>query len=234
MADDLGALLCAAQEWGWVGLVASERGLRLLTLPRPTPEAAADAIREQYPEVSAAPAGEEHASPIDELLAQASQQVCEYLAGTRREFTTPLDLRGHTGFALSVWATTRRIGYGQTRCLSMGGRACGRRERNLPGRRRGVGRQPSAVDHSLPSRRGHGWQLARLCRRLRDEAASAGPGGRARPTDRAVVCQARGSFGFYAKFMLQWAEFKRDATGRLQRGYWHGHKHPGVPRLSDR
>lgn len=115
MADDLGALLCAAQEWGWVGLVASERGLRLLTLPRPTPEAAADAIREQYPDVSAAPAGEEHASPIDELLAQASQQVCEYLGGTRREFTTPLDLRGHTGFALSVWATTRRIGYGQTR-----------------------------------------------------------------------------------------------------------------------
>ncbi len=115
MADDLRAVVRAAQEWGWVGLVASERGLRLLTLPRPTEEAAADAIREQYPDVSIAPASEEPASPAAELLAQASQQVCEYLAGARREFAVPLDLRGHTEFALAVWATARRIGYGQTR-----------------------------------------------------------------------------------------------------------------------
>ncbi len=115
MADDLRALLCAAPEWGWVGLVASDRGLRLLTLPRPSEEATVDAIRETYPDVSSAAASAEPASPAAELLEQAAQQVCEYLAGGRREFAVPLDLRGHTEFALAVWATARRIGYGQTR-----------------------------------------------------------------------------------------------------------------------
>lgn len=120
MADDLRALLCAVQDWGWVGLVASERGLRLLTLPRPTQEAATDAIHEHYPEVRVAPnektlADIEPMLPVDELLVEAAQQVRAYLGGARHEFAVPLDLRGHTEFALAVWATARRIGYGQTR-----------------------------------------------------------------------------------------------------------------------
>lgn len=104
MADDLRAFLCEAPAWGWVGLVASERGVRLLTLPRPTEEAAVDALRAHYPE-----------APLAQGDAGAAQQVQEYLAGARREFTVPLDLRGHTQFALAVWATALTIGYGQTR-----------------------------------------------------------------------------------------------------------------------
>lgn len=119
MADDLRSLLCAAAGWGWIGLVASERGLRLLALPQPTPEAAAAAVNEHYAEVAAATdagaAVAEPTTPADALLAEAAQQVQAYLAGARREFTVPLDLRGHTEFALAVWATARRIGYGQTR-----------------------------------------------------------------------------------------------------------------------
>ena len=33
MLDDLRAFVFAVAGWGWIGLVASERGLRLLTLP---------------------------------------------------------------------------------------------------------------------------------------------------------------------------------------------------------
>lgn len=112
MADDLRALLCEAPAWGWVGLVVSERGLRLLTLPQPTKEAAANAVRAHYPE---APLAQGAAAPAAALLAEAAPQVQDYLAGARREFTVPLDLRGHTEFALAVWATALRIGYGQTR-----------------------------------------------------------------------------------------------------------------------
>ncbi len=108
MADELSALLSEAPGWGWLGLVASERGLRLLTLPRPTAEAAAEAVRTYYPETQ--PARADVA-----MLADAGQQVREYLAGVRHEFTVPLDLRGHTEFALAVWATALHIGYGQTR-----------------------------------------------------------------------------------------------------------------------
>lgn len=107
MADDLQATIFEAAEWGWIGLVASERGLRLLTLPRPTQDAARAALREQYPD-----APEADDVPV---LRQAVAQVNAYLAGTQQAFDVPLDLRGHTAFALSVWAIASRIGYGETR-----------------------------------------------------------------------------------------------------------------------
>ncbi len=119
MADELRALVCEVPAWGWIGLVASERGLRLLVLPQPSPEATTKAIHEQYPEVPVAdvPAAREAgaASPAIAVLLEAARQVQAYLAGERREFRLPLDLRGHTEFALSVWAAARRIGYGETR-----------------------------------------------------------------------------------------------------------------------
>jgi len=120
MADDLQATVCEVPDWGWVGLVASERGLRLLVLPQPTREAAVRAVHRNYPEVivvadpqsldiTGAP------SPAVAVLSEAARQVRAYLAGARVEFQVPLDLRGHTEFALSVWAVTRRVGYGETR-----------------------------------------------------------------------------------------------------------------------
>lgn len=120
MADELRAAVCEVPTWGWIGLVASERGLRLLVLPQPSPEAAIRAIHAQYPEVAlvadaAEAAATGAASPAVEVLIEAMRQVRAYLAGGRREFHVPLDLRGHTEFALSVWAAARRIGYGETR-----------------------------------------------------------------------------------------------------------------------
>lgn len=107
MTDDLQATLFEAPSWGWIGLVASERGLRLLNLPQPTEDAARADLRQHYPD-----------APMitDNLLLQdAVTQVLAYLAGTLRDFSLSLDLRGHTAFALSVWAVASHIGYGQTR-----------------------------------------------------------------------------------------------------------------------
>lgn len=49
-----------------------------------------------------------------EKTRQAVQEIEEYFAGKRREFTVPLDLRG-TEFQRKVWAALQRIPYGETR-----------------------------------------------------------------------------------------------------------------------
>lgn len=118
MTDRLRALLFdatspgAAQgaSWGWIGLVASSRGLRLLTLPVPSHDEALAEVRKHYPEVPLTPA--------DPFLSDVAGQVREYLAGERRIFAVELDLRGHNPFALAVWAVASRIPYGQTRTYS--------------------------------------------------------------------------------------------------------------------
>ena len=48
------------------------------------------------------------------LLQEAGQQVKEYLAGVRKDFTLPLDPEG-TDFQQRVWAALQEIPYGETR-----------------------------------------------------------------------------------------------------------------------
>jgi O-6-methylguanine DNA methyltransferase len=107
VADELTANIFEVEGWGWIGLVASERGLRGLFLPRRTADEALAELRKHYRDVqltSDAP-----------LLAEAARQVRAYLTGELREFNVPVDLRGNTAFALSVWSAATRIGYGETR-----------------------------------------------------------------------------------------------------------------------
>ena len=122
MADEARALIFQVEEasgqsspeqfspafaWGWVGLVTSERGVRLLTLPAASRESTLKAIREQYPDVALTSDGD--------FLLDVARQVRAYLFGELREFAVTLDLRGHTSFSLAVWAAASRIAYGQTR-----------------------------------------------------------------------------------------------------------------------
>jgi methylated-DNA-[protein]-cysteine S-methyltransferase len=122
MADDLWALIFQIEEAtgqpsseqsdfasvrGWIGLVASERGLRMLTLPVAERETALNTLRNYYPDAPIV--------PDDDTLLDVARQVRAYLAGELREFTVTLDLRGYTAFALAVWAAANRIVYGQTR-----------------------------------------------------------------------------------------------------------------------
>ena len=107
MSDELHAGVFEVPGWGWIGLVASERGLRLLVLPRETKVEALQAVRAGYAEV--------RLTQADPFLMDVAAQVSDYLNGERRTFDVPLDLRGHTAFALAVWAAAVRIGYGETR-----------------------------------------------------------------------------------------------------------------------
>jgi methylated-DNA-[protein]-cysteine S-methyltransferase len=92
---------------GWIGLAATERGLRMLTLPVASRETALNALREHYPDAPIV--------PDNDTLLEIARQVRAFLRGELREFTVTLDLRGYTSFSLGVWAATSRIAYGQTR-----------------------------------------------------------------------------------------------------------------------
>jgi methylated-DNA-[protein]-cysteine S-methyltransferase len=116
-------------------LVASERGVRLVMLPRATRAESVGAIRRLYPDAllldepllagpmrAAVPdAGIETdtqtgvQTDAERILQDAARQLRAYFSGTLREFTLPLDLRGHTEFGVTIWSITARIPYGQTR-----------------------------------------------------------------------------------------------------------------------
>jgi len=64
---------------------------------------------------AASPSPGGRADPAAEAVArQAERELAEYLAGTRRTFTVPVDLAGTTPFQRKVLAATRRIPFGQT------------------------------------------------------------------------------------------------------------------------
>jgi methylated-DNA-[protein]-cysteine S-methyltransferase len=92
--------------WGWAGMVASQRGVRLLVLPVPTAHDALARVQQHYPDV---PTDCDHP-----FLLEAREQILAYFSGQLLEFSVEVDLRGHTPFALSVWAITRRVKYGHT------------------------------------------------------------------------------------------------------------------------
>jgi methylated-DNA-[protein]-cysteine S-methyltransferase len=69
----------------------------------------------------------------EQLAQQAAQELTEYLAGRRTEFTVPLDLQG-TAFQKQVWKALLEIPYGETRSYGEIARRVGR-----PGAARAVG-----------------------------------------------------------------------------------------------
>lgn len=54
-----------------------------------------------------------HSSPGSEIMDACIAQLGEYFAGTRREFSVPLDLDG-TPFRVDVWRALLMIPYGKT------------------------------------------------------------------------------------------------------------------------
>lgn len=53
----------------------------------------------------------------EEALAPYKNEIKEYLNGTRREFTVPVELKG-TAFQLAIWDTLAKIPYGETKSYS--------------------------------------------------------------------------------------------------------------------
>jgi O-6-methylguanine DNA methyltransferase len=118
---------------GKLALAASERGLVSLEFA-----GRARGIADRLADCQHSPS----ATQIH-LLSNCRQQLDEYFAGKRRDFTVPLDLRG-TPFQLACWKALLAIPYGETRTYADIARAVDR-----PQGFRGVGlannRNPIAI-----------------------------------------------------------------------------------------
>ena len=126
--------------------------------------------------------------------ADVQQQLDEYFAGRRREFTMPLDLRG-TDFQRECWEQLLSIPYGETRSYGEIARAVKR-----PNAYRAVGQSnhhnPVAIivpcHRVLAGGKASGW----LRRRTADQSISVAPGRRS--LSRRVGCtQEPGDAGVY-------------------------------------
>lgn len=109
---------------GFVGIVASERGLRRVYLPARTRAAIERAVR------GAAPGVQEDG----ELSPELADELRRYFAGEAVEFRVRCDWRGHSEFEEDVWHACRRIGYGKTTSYGALAEAVGR-----PGGARAIG-----------------------------------------------------------------------------------------------
>ena len=93
-------------ESGWVGIVASERGVCHVTLPQPSPD---QCVAELGADLDAA-----DSSP--ERLAALRRKVQRYFTGERVDFDdVPLDVDDAGPFLKAAWQATRSIPWGETR-----------------------------------------------------------------------------------------------------------------------
>ena len=90
---------------GWVGILASEKGLLAVTLPRSTAE---DARRELG-------AGAEGAEYSKDRFVSIADRLKAYFCGENVPFPDELDLSAATPFEKQVWQQTRLIPFGETR-----------------------------------------------------------------------------------------------------------------------
>lgn len=125
--------------WGWMGIVASERGICGVILPVGSKRSLARVLRERglwaegMPSASIAsadgsrPSSDPLSPDVEKRLVEGRDQVRDYLEGRRRTLELPVDLSEGTAFQKRVWRTIERIPYGRVRsygwvAAKMGGR----------------------------------------------------------------------------------------------------------------
>jgi methylated-DNA-[protein]-cysteine S-methyltransferase len=92
-------------ELGWIAILRSEIGLRRVSLPQNTLEAAYRAIKMNVITDQKCPS----------ILADLVTRLISYFKGFKVIFPDELDLSGATDFKRQVWNVTRSIPYGETR-----------------------------------------------------------------------------------------------------------------------
>jgi methylated-DNA-[protein]-cysteine S-methyltransferase len=92
-------------EMGWVGILASARGLLAATLPQPTAPAARQLLGAKVNEAARSP----------DAFPDLAKRLKKYYGGRRVAFPDRLDLTGATPFRQAVWMAAQRIPYGETR-----------------------------------------------------------------------------------------------------------------------
>jgi methylated-DNA-[protein]-cysteine S-methyltransferase len=93
---------------GWVGLLGSEAGIRIVTLPQLTAEEAKTLLH--FREFSSILS--------DSFFQDLTQRIENFYEGIPVIFSDRLDLSDATPFQRSVWQATRTISYGETRSYS--------------------------------------------------------------------------------------------------------------------
>jgi O6-methylguanine-DNA--protein-cysteine methyltransferase len=91
---------------GTLWMACSERGVSKLVFPREGARAAVDRWLAAYHPSSTV-------TTMSAMLARTEGELHEYFAGTRDDFTVPLDLRG-SAFQRRVWQALGTIPYGRT------------------------------------------------------------------------------------------------------------------------
>jgi methylated-DNA-[protein]-cysteine S-methyltransferase len=91
--------------FGWMGILASAKGVVATSLPRVTQE---EARRAMGPLASSAVTDREGLSGL-------VRRITAYFEGQQIAFTDDVDIISGTPFQRRVWQATRGIGYGQTR-----------------------------------------------------------------------------------------------------------------------
>lgn len=90
---------------GWVGALASQRGLRKLTLPLATPEQAMCELGKEAIGAEEAP----------QQFASLRQQLEAFFQGERTQFDVKLDTEGYSPFFSRAWQACASIPAGETR-----------------------------------------------------------------------------------------------------------------------
>jgi methylated-DNA-[protein]-cysteine S-methyltransferase len=92
-------------EMGWVGILASAKGLLATTLPQPSVEETQRLLGSRV----------NQARQSLHWLADLKERLKAYFSHERVSFPDELDLSGATSFQKQVWQQTRLIPYGETR-----------------------------------------------------------------------------------------------------------------------
>jgi len=90
---------------GWVGMLASAKGLLRTTLPQPSVHEVRQLLGNNI----------NHASRSPHLFKDLMERLGTYFSGHRTTFPDKLDFSRATHFQREVWEITRRIPYGKTK-----------------------------------------------------------------------------------------------------------------------
>lgn len=90
---------------GWVGILASAKGLLATTLPQHSAKAAQQLLGKSVNQATWSP----------RLFTDLLERLKVYFSGGKVSFPDELDLSGATPFQREVWEITRLIPYGETR-----------------------------------------------------------------------------------------------------------------------
>ena len=92
-------------DMGWVGILASAKGLLSTTLPQYSTQEARQLLGDNV----------NQANWFPDRFADLAERLKLYFSGSKVTFSDELDLTGATPFQREVWQKTRFIPYGETR-----------------------------------------------------------------------------------------------------------------------